>query len=78
MQSNEVKRRKGMKSVVQLILCGHIHWRWTKGRRKERTDGRTNMRERDEGVRNPHGKHTHSWIMGLPPSPPPPAASGGL
>ena len=41
MQSNEVKRRKGMKSVVQLILCGHIHWRWTKGRGKERTDGQT-------------------------------------
>ena len=30
-----------MKSVVQLILCGHIHWRWTKGRGKERTDGQT-------------------------------------
>ena len=39
------------------------------GQREEGKDGRTDKhagKGREEEGRNPHGKHTHSWIMGLP------------
>ena len=89
MQPNEVKRRKGMKSVGRSV-SRPINFVWShslaadKGNKEGRTDGQTCGRKKRRAKTHMEEKratHTHSWIMGPPslpfslPSLHPPSAS---